>query len=59
MPDYDVTNKQFEYSLRKGFDDAECQEWIIKALKDHKVLSRKQIYELLWNKLPIDYTEDN
>ena len=53
-----VTNKQVEYTLRKGFNDAECQEWIIKALKDHKVLSRKQINELLWNKLPIDYTED-
>ena len=53
-----VTNKQVEYTLKKGFNDAECQEWIIKALKDHKVLSRKQINELLWNKLPIDYTED-
>lgn len=47
-----------KYTLRKGFNDAECQEWIVKALKDHKVLSRKQINELLWKKLPIDYTED-
>ena len=53
-----ATNKQIEYTLKKGFNDAECQEWIIKALKDHKVLSRKQINELLWNKLPIDYTEE-
>lgn len=30
----------------------------MKALNDHKVLSRKQINELLWNKLPIDYTDD-
>ncbi len=52
-----VTNKQVEYTLKKGFNDAECQEWIIKALKDHKELSRKQINELLWNKLPIDYTD--
>ena len=52
-----ATNKQIEYTLKKGFDDAECQEWIIKALKDHSVLSRKQINELLWNKLPIDYSE--
>ena len=52
-----ATNKQIEYTLKKGFNDAECQEWIIKALKDHKVLSRKQINELLWNKLPIDYTD--
>ena len=53
-----ATDKQVEYTLKKGFNDAECQEWIIKALKDHKVLSRKQINELLWNKLPIDFTED-
>jgi len=52
-----VTNKQIEYTLKKGFNDAECQEWILKALKDHKVLSRKQINELLWNKLPIDFTD--
>ena len=52
-----ATNKQIEYTLKKGFNDAECQEWIIKALNDHKVLSRKQIIELLWNKLPVDYTD--
>ena len=27
-----VTNKQIEYTLKKGFNDAECQEWILKAL---------------------------
>lgn len=53
-----ATNRQIEYTLKKGFDDLECQEWILKALKDHKVLSRKQINELLWNKLPIDYTDN-
>lgn len=53
-----VTSKEIEYTLKKGFDDAECQEWIVKALKDQKVLSRKQINELLWGKLPIDYTEE-
>lgn len=52
-----ATNTQVEYTLKKGFNDAECQEWIIKALKDHKVLSRKQINELLWNKLPVDFTD--
>lgn len=53
-----ATNKQVEYTLKKGFNDAECQEWIIKALKDYKVLSRKQINELLWNKLPIGYKDE-
>lgn len=53
-----ATSKEIEYTLKKGFDDAECQEWIVKALKDHKVLSRKQINELLWGKLPIDYSDE-
>lgn len=53
-----ATSKEIEYTLKKGFDDAECQEWIVKALKDHKVLSRKQINELLWGKLPVDFTEN-
>ena len=53
-----ATSKEIEYTLKKGFDDAECQEWIIKALKDHKVLNRKQINELLWGKLPVDFTEN-
>jgi ATP-dependent DNA helicase RecG len=53
-----ATNKQIEYTLKKGFNDAECQEWILKVLNDHKVLSRKQINELLWNKLPIDCSDD-
>ena len=47
-----------EYTLKKGFDDTECQEWIIKGLKDHTVLSRKQIDELLWSKLPINYADE-
>ena len=31
---------------------------IFKGLKDHTVLSRKQIDILLWSKLPIDYTDE-
>ena len=42
-----ATSKEIEYTLKKGFDEAECREWIVKTLKDHKVLSRKQINELL------------
>ena len=53
-----ATNKQVEYTLKKGFDDAECQEWVMKALNDHEMLSRKQINELLWGKLPIDYSDE-
>ena len=27
-------------------------EWVVKGLKDHGVLSRKQINEIVWTKLP-------
>ena len=47
-----------EYTLKKGFNDTECQEWIIKALKVHTILSSKQVDELLWSKLPIDYIDE-
>lgn len=50
-----ATNQQIDYSLKKGYNDAECQEWIIRTLKDHGLLSRAQINELLWNKLPSDF----
>ena len=30
-----ATNTQVEYTLKKGSNDAECQEWIMKALNDH------------------------
>jgi len=53
-----ATNREVEYTLKKGFDDTECQEWIKKALKDHMVLTRKQINQLLWSKLPLDYTNE-
>ena len=53
-----ATNLEVEYTLKKGFDDVECQQWIIKALKDHTELSRKQINELLWSKLPIDFSDE-
>lgn len=53
-----ATNQEVHYTLTKGFDDTECIEWVIKALKDHGVLLRRQIDELLWGKLPIDMNDD-
>jgi len=52
-----VTNQQIDYSLKKGYNDAECIEWIVRALKEHVLLSRVQINELLWNKLPSDFDD--
>lgn len=53
-----ATHKEIEYTLVKGFDDTECEAWIKKALKQHGVLTRKQVNELLWHKLPANYDED-
>ena len=47
-----ATNTQVEYTLKKGYTDEECMEWVVKGLKDHGVLSRKQINGILWTKLP-------
>lgn len=52
-----ATNQEVNYTLTKGFDDAECIEWVVKALKDHGTLKRNQINELLWSKLPIDFDD--
>ena len=53
-----ATEKHVDYTLHKAFNDNECQEWIVKALKDHGKLNRKQVNDLLWTKLPIDYTDE-
>ena len=47
-----ATNTQVEYTLKKGYTDEECMEWVVKGLKDHTVLRRLQINEILWTKLP-------
>ena len=52
-----ATKQEIGYSLRKGYNDAECQEWIIRTLKEYELLSRSQINELLWNKLPSDFDD--
>ena len=47
-----ITHQESQYTLNKGYTDEECMEWVVKGLKDHGVLSRKQINEILWTKLP-------
>ena len=48
-----ATNTQVEYTLKKGYTDEECMEWVVKGLKDHTVLGRQQINDILWTKLPV------
>lgn len=46
------TGQKAGYTKNKGFDKQYYLDLIIKAIKQHKELSRKEIDDLLWNKLP-------
>ena len=46
------TGQKAAYSKNKAFDKSYYLDFIEKAIKEHKSLERKDIDELLWNKLP-------
>jgi ATP-dependent DNA helicase RecG len=46
------TRQKASYSKTKGFDKQYYLDLICKALDEHESLTRKDIDELLWNKLP-------
>lgn len=46
------TGQKATYSKNKAFDKQYYLDLIIKAIGEHKELNRKDIDELLWNKLP-------
>lgn len=41
-----------DYSNNKGFEDKYYCDLILKALKEHKVLTKQEVSKLLWKKLP-------
>lgn len=45
-------DQKVEYSNNKGFDDTYYCDLVLKALEQHKVLSKKEITKLLITKLP-------
>ncbi len=47
-----TTGQKIAYSKHKGLNDKSCEELLIKALSDHKQLSKSEIVDLLWNILP-------
>src|SRR5690606_29635721 len=51
------TGQKADYTKTKGFDKQYYLDLITKAIKQHKELSRKEIDDLLWNKLPDWMTE--
>jgi len=52
------TNQKAKYSKVKGFDKVYYLDLIKKAIREHDSLARKEIDELLWDKLP-DWMDDN
>lgn len=51
------TGQKAGYTKNKGFDKQYYLDLIIKSIKEHKDLSRKDVDELLWVKLPDWMTE--
>lgn len=51
------TDQKASYSRNKAFDNQYYLDLICKAIKEHGSLNRKDIDELLWNKLP-DWMDD-
>ncbi|WP_294618785.1 RNA-binding domain-containing protein [uncultured Bacteroides sp.] len=45
-------DKKTDYSNNKGFEDGYYCDLIMKALKEHNVLTKQEITKLLWKKLP-------
>ncbi len=51
------TGQKAAYSKNKAFDKSYYLDLIIKAIKEHSSLNRKDVDELLWKKLP-DWMDD-
>ncbi|MDR1719016.1 MAG: putative DNA binding domain-containing protein [Dysgonamonadaceae bacterium] len=47
-----ITDKKAEYSKNTAFNKQQYFDWILKSIKEHGSLSRKDINELLWKMLP-------
>lgn len=52
-----TTGQKAAYTRNKAFDKQQYFDWIIKGIKDHGSLTRKDIEGLLWNKLSDLYNE--
>ncbi len=47
-----ITHKEAEYTVLKGFDDDFCNDLLLKYLHEHKRINRSKINELLLKRLP-------
>ncbi len=48
----ETTGQKAAYSKNTAFNKQDYLDWIIKSLKEHQFLERKDIDQLLWDKLP-------
>ena len=53
-----ITEQKAEYSKNKAFEKEKYFDWILKSIKEHGVMSRKDIDKLLWNVLPAWMNEE-
>lgn len=47
-----ITKQKAQYSKNKGLDDNYYKQLILKAIEDNGTMSRQEINDLLWTKLP-------
>lgn len=52
-----TTGQKAAYTRNKAFHKQDYFDWILKAIKDHGSLSRKDIEDLLWDKLSDMYND--
>lgn len=52
-----TTGQKAAYTRNKAFHKHDYFDWIIRAIKDHGSLSRKDIEDLLWDKLSDMYND--
>lgn len=52
-----ATGQKANYTRQKAFTKQEYFDWIVKGIKDHDFLTRKEIEELIWNRLSELYND--
>lgn len=54
----DKTNQRAKYTVNRGLDKESYRKFILMGIKQHGGLSRKDIEEILWEKLPASYNTE-
>ncbi|MDO5847183.1 MAG: ATP-binding protein [Methanocorpusculum sp.] len=54
----DKTNQRAQYTVNRGLDKESYRKFILVGIKQHGSLSRKDIDDILWEKLPASYNTE-